>query len=129
MHSLEISENEKRVLNTPFKDLSPEERSMAFSLSDKLAEWNRNQPYETKGSIIIQDRDALLKDGIVSPLDGKTAFHNRRDWANHLKANDCVEVGNDFNNSAQKKKEIKGDFDCRNELGHATYQVMDKYGH
>lgn len=78
---------------------------------------------------ILQDRDILLKDGILSPLDQKTAFHNRRDWNEHLKRNGCVEIGNDYNNSTQKKSEIKGDFNCRQELGKATYQVMEKYGH
>lgn len=78
--------------------------------------------------ITLQDRDVLLKDGVISPLDGKTAFHNRRDWADHLKRNDCVEIGNDFNN-AKPRTEIRGDFDCRKELSQATHQIMEKYGH
>lgn len=78
--------------------------------------------------ITLQDKDILLKDGVVSPLDGKTAFHNRHDWADHLKRNDCVEIGNDFNNS-KPRTEIRGDFDCRKELSQATHQVMEKYGH
>lgn len=80
-------------------------------------------------NLTLMDRDVLLKDGILSPLDMKTAFHNRRDWADHLKRHDCVEVGNDLNNSTLKKREIKGDFDCRAELAQATHQIADKYGH
>lgn len=123
-----MSDQEKSILNMPFKDLTPEDRSIAFSLSDKIADYNRSQSHISKGRMVIQDKDILLKNGVISPLDGKTAFHNRKDWANHLKANGCVEIGNDFNNSTKKQKEIVGDFDCRNELGKATYQVMEKYG-
>lgn len=80
-------------------------------------------------NITIMDADKLLKDGVLSPLDMKTAFTNRRDYADHLKRNGCVEIGNDFNNSANKKREIKGDFDCRNDLAQATHQIAEKYGH
>ena len=82
-----------------------------------------------KSYVQIVDRDKLLSDGVLSPLDQKTAFHNRRDWGEHLKANGCVEIGNDFNKSTEKKREIKGDFDCRKELAQATHQVMEKHGH
>lgn len=78
---------------------------------------------------VIVDKDRLLANGVISPIDGKTAFHNRQDWANHLKANDCVEIGNDFNKSHEKRKPIEGDFDCRKELTKVTHQVMEKYGH
>ena len=77
----------------------------------------------------IMDKDKLLANGIISPLDMKTAFHNRRDYADHLKRNGCVEIGNDFNKSTEKKREIKGDFDVRAELSEATHRVMEKYGH
>ena len=80
-------------------------------------------------NIELVDRDFLLKDGVLSPLDQKSAFHNRHDWAEHLKRNGCVEIGNDFNNATQKKREVVGDFDCRRELAQATHQVMEKYGH
>lgn len=78
--------------------------------------------------ITLQDKDVLLRNGVISPLDGKTAFHNRREWAEHLKLNNCVEIGNDFNN-AKPRTEIRGDFDCRKELAQVTHQVMEKYGH
>lgn len=79
-------------------------------------------------NVTIMDKDKLLANGVLSPLDMKTAFHNRRDYAEHLKVNGCVEIGNDFNKSTEKKREIKGDFDCRNELAKATHKVMEKYG-
>lgn len=82
----------------------------------------------TSVKTIIMDRDKLLANGVLSPLT-KEAFHNRTDWNNHLKANGCVEIGNDFNTAHEKPIELKGDFDCRKELGEATYQVLDKYGH
>lgn len=80
-------------------------------------------------SITLMDKDKLLANGILSPLDQKTAFHNRKDWGEHLKRNGCVEIGNDLNKATEKKREIKGDFDCRAELGKVTHQVMEKYGH
>jgi len=117
------------LLKKPFKDLSSEERAQAFALSDKIAEFNRAQPKPVSNApVTISMRDKLLENGVISPLDGKTAFHNRHSWAEHLKKNGCVEIGNDFNNATQKKREIKGDFDCRDELGRATYQIAEKYG-
>ena len=84
-------------------------------------------PY-MKGKIVVRDADILLKDGIKSPLDQKSVFTNRKDWAEHLKRNGCVEIGNDYNNK-KPSKEIHGDFDCRKELAQAVNQVADKYGH
>lgn len=86
-------------------------------------------PETSKVKTVIMDKDRLLRDGVLSPLDQKSTFHNRQAWGEHLKANDCVEVGNDLNNATQKKREIRGDFDCRAELTQATQQVMEKYGH
>lgn len=80
-------------------------------------------------SITLMDKDKLLANGILSPLDQKSAFHNRKDWGEHLKRNGCVEVGNDLNKATEKKREIKGDFDVRAELSKVTHQVMEKYGH
>lgn len=102
----------------------------SFSKAMKLASAQEDQRMDRRPiKITLLDRDKLLANGIVSPLDQKTAFHNRRDWGEHLKRNDCVEVGNDFNKSTEKKREIKGDFDCRKELAQATHQVMEKYGY
>lgn len=129
MHKI-LSEDENRILATPFKDLTKEQRSAAFSLSDRVADHNRKQAYSNKSkfNITISDRDVLLKNGVTSPIDPKQAFTNRREWAEHLKRNDCVEIGNDYNN-AKPPTEIKGDFNCRKELSQATHQVMEKYGH
>lgn len=119
-----LTDNETRLLIMPFSALSAEETSIAFSASDRLAEYNRNQPHTPSQNLCIIDKDKLLKDGVVSPLDQKTYFTNRKAWGEHLKANGCVEIGNDYNNSTRKKREIKGDFDCRRELAHATQQVL-----
>ncbi len=80
-----------------------------------------------KVNITVLMKDKLLENGVLSPIDGK-AFHNRADWADHLKRHDCVEFGNDLNN-AKQREEVRGDFDCRKELGEATHRVMEKYGH
>lgn len=125
-----LSPEEQKLLNTPFKDLSDDERAKAFSVSDKLAQHNLSQPKAySEAKMSILDKDKLLANGVLSPLDMKTAFHNRRDYADHLKRNGCVEIGNDFNNSTKKDREIKGDFDVRAELAKTTHEVMDKYGY
>lgn len=129
MHKI-LTEEENRILETPFKGLTQAERAIAFSASDKLSAYNRAQspPENSASRIAIMDRDVLLKNGVTSPIDPKQSFTNRRDWAEHLKRNDCVEIGNDFNN-AVPRKEIRGDFNCREELSKVTHQVMEKYGH
>lgn len=88
---------------------------------------NRLSGHE-KSKITVMDHDILLKDGVKSPLDQKTYFTNRQRWKDHLKANGCVEIGNDFND-AKPRTEVRGDFDCRKELSQAVYQVMEKHGH
>lgn len=79
-------------------------------------------------NLTLMDKDVLLKDGIKSPIDQQSYFTNRKDWNNHLKANGCIEYGNDLNNH-KPPKEMRGDFDCRKELTQATNQIAEKYGH
>lgn len=124
MKSAGLTDTQIHLLCTPFSNLSPDDRGKAFSASDKVAEWNRKQPYRLNGAITIVDRDVLLKDGVLSPIDQKTAFHNRKDWNDHLKRNNCVELGND----RQPKRELQGNFNCRKELAQATRQVLEKQG-
>lgn len=81
-----------------------------------------------KVKTVIMDKDKLLANGVVSPLDQKSSFTNRQSWGEHLKANGCVEYGNDLNNH-KAPTEVRGDFDCRKELTEATHQVMGKHGH
>lgn len=123
-----LSEREIELLNTPFQNLSLADRATAFSASDKLAEYNRSQPYTASSNAlpVIMDKDKLLANGVLSPIT-KEAFHNRADYKDHLKRHGCVEIGNDFNNS-DGKRPLQGDFDCRKELAQATHEVCDKYG-
>lgn len=78
--------------------------------------------------ITLMDKDKLLANGVKSPIN-KKSFTNRREWKEHLKANGCVEVGNDFNNAKEVAGKLRGDYDVRDDLGKATYEVMAKYGH
>lgn len=80
-----------------------------------------------KSNITVLMADKLLENGVLSPIN-QEAFHNRREWKEHLKANNCVEFGNDLNN-AKPRSDVRGDFNCREELGKATYEIMEKYGH
>lgn len=89
----------------------------------------KSAPIKTsKLNPVIYDNDALLKEGVKSQIDGKHYF-NKHDWKNHLKDNGCVEIGNDFNNAKEIPGKLRGDFDVRNDLGKATYQVAEKYGY
>lgn len=76
---------------------------------------------------VIMDKDHLLKDGILSPID-KKAFHNRREWNDHLKRNGCIELGTEANKLTGKKP-LEGDFNCRKELSEVVERVSQKYGH
>lgn len=75
--------------------------------------------------LVVMDTDKLLRDGVKSPIDG-SIHGNRAGYKDHLKRHGCVEIGNDFNN-AKPRSEVRGDFNCREELTKATHQVMDKY--
>ena len=90
---MELSEYEQKLMNTPLIQLSTDDKRAAFSIMDKIAEYNWRQPKpEIKG--FMQDKDKLLKDGVKSPADGK-AYSNRGEWNEMLKRNNCVEYGND----------------------------------
>lgn len=90
-------------------------------------ESERIQGQSLGSKITLMDKDILLKDGVKSPVTGE-AYLNRRDWNNHLKANGCVEFGNDLNN-AKQRTEVRGDFNCREELGRAVHEVAEKNGY
>lgn len=79
---------------------------------------------EKKDKVTVIITDVLLKDGVVSPIDQKSVFHNRKDWGEHLKRNNCVELGND----RMPERKIQGNFNCRKELTQATRQVLEKQG-
>lgn len=98
---------------------------LSCSYQEKREESSFN-PISSK--ITLMDKDKLLANGILSPIDQKSAFHNRRDWADHLKQHNCVEFGNDLNN-AKIRSDIRGDYNVREELGKATYEVASKYGY
>lgn len=92
----------------------------------QLRESERIQGKSLGSKVTLMDKDILLTNGVESPITGE-AFLNRMDWNNHLKANGCVEFGNDLN-SAKPRTDIRGDFNCREELGKAVYQVAEKHG-
>jgi hypothetical protein len=77
-------------------------------------------------SVTIIDKDKVINGGMKSPIDGKV-YGNRSDWNNHLKANDCVEMGNDLNN-AKPRTEIRGDFATKEDVGRAVNEVFERRG-
>jgi hypothetical protein len=75
----------------------------------------------SKVSTLIFDKDALLKNPVKSMADGKH-YSNRREWNEHLKRNDVVEVGDQAPTKAPK--EIRGDYSVKNELKQAIQQHL-----
>lgn len=120
----ELSDSEIEIISTPIRDLTPEMRLIAFSISDKIVAYNysANKNFKAKNTkITIQDKDILLKNGVKSQVDGK-AYGNRRDYNDHLKRYDMVEVGDQAPTKAPK--EMRGDFECRRELQEAFKQHL-----
>lgn len=120
-----LTDAETRLLSTPFKHLGMDDRGRVFAASDKLARYRQRQPHLRTCSMLIQDKDVLLKDGVISPIEGK-AYHNRREWNDHLKRHGVREIGNDFNNAHEKPRELKGDYNVRPALAEAIKEVLTK---
>ncbi len=78
------------------------------------------------GRLNFYNNDKLLDNGVRSPVDGRV-YSNKKTWRDNLKAHGCVEVGNDLNN-AKPRSEIRGDYNVRQELARATYEVLNKQG-
>jgi hypothetical protein len=72
-----------------------------------------------RSKVQIVDKDILLRNGVKSQADGNV-YGNRREYNDHLKRHDMVEVGDQAPTEASK--EIRGDFDCRKELHDAIKQ-------
>lgn len=83
------------------------------------------KPYENPSVISkaphIFDKDALLKDGVVCPADGKR-YSTRKEWNDTLKARGYVEMGDQA--KAERSKEVHGDFNVRKELKDAVQQHL-----
>lgn len=76
-------------------------------------------------SFTLIDREKVIGDGVKSILDGK-AYTNRGSYEQHLKDRGCFVVGNDLNKATEKKRELRGDFNVRNELGRAVHEVLNR---
>lgn len=73
----------------------------------------------------VGNRDVCFGDPVKSVVDG-THHTSRQRYNEHLKANGCVEIGNDSGYGKPKKREIQGDFNVRKELAEATREVLSK---
>ena len=78
----------------------------------------------TGASVVVFNHDKLLHDGVKSPVDGKM-YTSRKTWGDHLKAHNCREVGNDWNNKLPQR-ELRGDFNVRPELERVAHQILNK---
>ncbi len=90
-----LTDKEIHLLCTPFVNLAQSDRANAFHASDKLAAWNRRQPFLADCSAASRMTDKLFNEkNIQSPADGKY-YSNRQQWNEMLKRNNCMEFGND----------------------------------
>lgn len=103
------------------------DRTGPFLVFDAEEKEAVNGVSKTPLRLTIMDKDKLLRDGVSSPCDGKT-YHNRLTWNEMLKRNNCVEIGNDYNNQIGKPSELKGDFNTRKALKDALCEVKAKNG-
>lgn len=110
--------------------MRPEERMATIALLDQkfkmIAEENKKfRPLQNK--LQIRDKDiSFTKGAVLSHVDGKY-YSNRKDWDNHLKQHNCVEVGNDYKHMVNKSKtEVKGDFTVRGELTKVVNNVLNR---
>lgn len=74
-------------------------------------------------SFTIWDKEANFKNPVQSPVDGKH-YTNSTEWKNHLKRNNCVEMGNDAPREAPR--EIRGDFACKEQVAEAMKRLRDR---
>lgn len=68
------------------------------------------------------NKEVCFGSPVKSPVDGKH-YSSRKQWDNHLKANQCHEVGNDPA-GYRKHEGIRGDFDTKKDIA----QVLNKMG-
>ena len=81
--------------------------------------------YDKKSNVskmTIQDKDILLKDGVISPADGK-AYHNRKEWNEHLHSRGLVEFGNDRVNKDKPRQIQMKDMNLKSAIKQAVNQV------
>lgn len=114
--------SEKDLLNTPLKDLSPEERKQAFALYEiRLAKIEReNKEYKPKpGGRVHVISDCMEA---VNPADGKMYssksryYQTLKDTGSHV-----VEPG-----EHGQKRELRGDYNNRPELKRALQQHLGR---
>ncbi len=95
---------------------------------DLLTKWLResNRASNKKIAAQIADKDiSFKKDHVFSHAD-QQYYPNRQAWENHLKANNCFEVGNEYNKKDIRDRKIRGNFNCHKELTEATKQVLGR---
>lgn len=113
--------SDTELLATPLKDLTPEERKMAFAANDrrmaKIEE--ENNLWASKGGGIQIITDCVE---VKSPIDGKI-YTSKKKYYDHIEAsgNHIVEKG-EINLAPHR--EIRGDFDVSRELKQAIHQHL-----
>ena len=111
----------KDLLNTPLKDLSPEERKAAFSADNahraKIERENKEYIMKPVGLHVITDSIE-----VVNPADGKyyssksRYYQTLKDTGNHI-----IEKGEQGH-----KRELRGDYDNKQELRQALQQHLGR---
>lgn len=79
----------------------------------------QNESRTSDGKLTVFNRDVLFQNPVKSPVDGKH-YTNRKTYDDHLKAHGCFEIGTE--KVSDKKRELRGDFNAREELTKAVHQ-------
>lgn len=118
----------EELLKRPVRELTRDQIISAFAAKDKQWERNRkeNASYTKlrQGLINVISDDLGIK-GVQNPGNGKM-YDSKSNLRKAYKAQGLIEMGSDA--KVTERKEIRGDYDCREALSKAIDQTgfMDK---
>ena len=121
-----LTEDEMRLLKTPLAQLSREQRALAFACRERLDAKIRQEnkeygPISIGGLIVISDNLGGVQ-GVRNPVNG-LMYDSKSAYERAVKESGHVIVGNDSSFKEPKKREQRGNYDCRKELKLAMEQT------
>lgn len=111
-----LTDSERKIYESPFKNLTLEERLLAFQLRDRKTEWVKKQnekfvPSKSANQKVYVISDDLGKDGILNHADGKM-YDSKSQYYKAVKEAGCEVLGNDApreSNAPQYKNHTEKD--------------------
>lgn len=117
------------LLSKPLKEMTKEEKSVAFGLYDakirEVVEENKKFQRSVQKKIMVISDDLGLK-GVLNHADGKI-YDSKSEYSKAVRQKGCRIVGNDYNNVTMKtplERGIRGDFNVRPQLKEAVQRVL-----